>query len=45
VWATDITVEYFKTGRFRWYSPWGGATQLQDACPSLDFVGLNYYGK
>ena len=45
VWATDITLDYFRTGRFRWYSPWGPPIQLQDARPGLDFVGLNYYGK
>ena len=45
MWATDITVDYFRTGRFSWVSPWGITTRLQDARPGLDFVGLNYYGK
>lgn len=45
VWATEITVEYLRTGVFRWYSPWGGASEVRDARPGLDFIGLNYYGK
>jgi hypothetical protein len=45
VWATDITVEYFSSGRFRWHSPWAPPMEAADARPGLDFIGLNYYGK
>lgn len=45
VWATDLTLEYFKSGRFCWHSPWAPTTETQDEVPGLDFVGMNYYGK
>ncbi|KAK9917329.1 hypothetical protein WJX75_003166 [Coccomyxa subellipsoidea] len=45
VWATDLTLEYFKSGRFCWHSPWAPTTETQDEIPGLDFVGMNYYGK
>ena len=45
MWATEITVDYLRTGVFRWYSPWGAASEVRDARPGLDFIGLNYYGR
>lgn len=45
VWATKLTLDYFKSGRFCWLSPWAPAHTAQDEIPGLDFVGMNYYGK
>jgi beta-glucosidase/6-phospho-beta-glucosidase/beta-galactosidase len=45
VWATDVTLDYFKEGRFVWMSPWAAPMDIQDELPGLDFIGMNYYGK
>jgi hypothetical protein len=45
VWATDVTLDYFREGRFVWHSPWAPPMDVQDERPGLDFIGLNYYGK
>ncbi|KAK9829708.1 hypothetical protein WJX72_007458 [[Myrmecia] bisecta] len=45
-WGTQITVQYFKTGKFTWACPMGPTLSYQEpSIPGIDFVGLNYYGR
>ena len=45
IWATDIMLEYFTTGRFRWSMPYGSLTHQDQEKPGLDWIGMNYYGR
>jgi len=38
----ETTITFFKTGKFKWVSPWIWATNEQ-APGALDFFGVNYY--
>jgi beta-glucosidase len=38
----DTTIEFFKTGKFRWTPPWVRGTNKK-APETLDFFGVNYY--
>ena len=46
IWGTDIILQYFRTGKFRWQAPVGGKVQFDEGSkPGLDFIGMNYYGR
>jgi beta-glucosidase len=38
----ETTIQFFKTGKFRWLPPWIRG-ENKDAPGSLDFFGVNYY--
>eukprot|EP00884_Botryococcus_braunii_P018477 jgi/Botrbrau1/5312/Bobra.0391s0024.1 len=47
VWATGLTIDFFRTGHFKWDSPWPHQSIEWQAekLPGLDWIGLNYYGR
>jgi hypothetical protein len=47
IWATEITIDFFRTGRFKWDSPWPhrSVDWQAEELPGLDWIGLNYYGR
>jgi hypothetical protein len=47
VWATGLTIDFFRTGHFKWDSPWPHQSVEWQAekLPGLDWIGLNYYGR
>ncbi|KAK9811112.1 hypothetical protein WJX73_003422 [Symbiochloris irregularis] len=46
VWANQLIIEYFTTGKFHFPVPFGSAIHAQeDRVPPTDWIGINYYGR
>ena len=46
IWANEIMLEYFRTGKFDWRIRGVCSIQHQDPePPPLDWLGLNYYSR